>query len=251
MPPTIYWMLVDATQTLPEAPGVLSTSELERFLAFRFPKRQNEWLLGRWTAKSLAHSLPAYQQYPLGRIEIQNTPEGAPFIQVQDGAAQTDCLSISHCGHLALCALAPGRDLRVGADLEKIEPRTETFILDYFTPGERQIVADCPAQNRAVVVTLIWSAKEAVLKALGVGLRWDTRAVEVCAIDGILPTNTEMGGWQKYLVRAVQADNPVWAAWWQRRDEFILTLAGFSATQAETQSIHLIEKFPQAQTPGE
>ena len=54
----IYWMLIDTDQTVPEAQGVLSGSEFGKYSAFRFSKRRDEWLLGRWTAKCLAHSLP-------------------------------------------------------------------------------------------------------------------------------------------------------------------------------------------------
>ena len=48
-----------------------------------------------------------------------------------------------------------------------------------------------------MVVTLIWSAKESMLKALGVGLRRDTRTVEVQGLDGILPGGEAHGEWQK------------------------------------------------------
>ncbi len=238
----IYWMLVNSDQTTPETQGILSPSELDRFSSLRFPKRRNEWLLGRWAAKALAHSLPAYQNFSLDKIEIQNTPEGAPFIHVQGQADPTDCLSISHSGHLALCALVPGPDLRVGADLEKIEARTETFILDYFTPVECQLVEASPAETRAVLVTLIWSAKEAMLKALGVGLRWDTRMVEVNGMDVVLPAGGHPDGWQKIQVSDKMANNRFWAAWWQRRDQFVFTLAGFAAKHADIQSMHLLEK---------
>jgi 4'-phosphopantetheinyl transferase len=235
-------MLVDSDQTPPETSGALSPSELKRFAAFRFPKRQKEWLLGRWAAKALAHSLPAYQDTPLDQLEILNTPEGAPFLQVPGQAARPDCLTISHSGHLALCALAPGPGLRVGADLEKIEPRTETFILDYFTPAECQLVQASPAETRPVLVTLIWSAKEAMLKALGVGLRWDTRMVEVRTVDNILQTGHGYGKWQELPVGETAAAGRVWAGWWQRRDPYILTLVGFSTTQAGSQTIQLSEK---------
>ncbi len=238
----IYWMLVDSNQVPPEIQGVLSPSELDRFSAFRFPKRRDEWLLGRWAAKTLAHSLPAYQDFPLDQIEIGNTPEGAPYILVQGKTTPADCLTISHCEHLALSAMASGAGVRVGADLEKIEPRTETFILDYFTPAECQLVEASSSETRAVVVTLIWSTKEAMLKALGVGLRWDTRMVEVCGMDGILRAGGNPDEWQKILVREKLAHDRVWEAWWQRRDQFVLALTGFAAPQANIQSMHLVEK---------
>lgn len=240
----IYWMLVDSDLSPPQVQGVLSPSELIKFSAFRFPKRQKEWLQGRWAAKALAHSLPAYRDTPLDQIEILNTPEGAPFLQVQGQAPRADCLTISHSGHLALCALASGSGFRVGADLEKIEPRTGTFILDYFTPAECQLVETVSAENRAVVVTLIWSAKEAMLKALGVGLRWDTRMVEVRAVGDILQTSRMDGKWKKIEIGETKAGERIWNCWWRRREQFILTLAGFSTSQAGLRSARLVEKKP-------
>lgn len=238
----IYWMLVDSDLTPPQVQGVLSPSERKKFSTFRFPKRQKEWLLGRWAAKALVHSLSAYRDTPLDQIEIRNTPEGAPFLQVQGQSARADCLTISHSGHLALCALVSDPGLRVGADLEKIEQRTGTFIQDYFTPGECQLVEAASAESRAVLVTLIWSAKEAMLKALGVGLRWDTRTVEVLALGDIFQTSRANGKWQKIQVSETKAGERIWNCWWQRREQFILTLAGFSPSQAGLRSARLVEK---------
>ena len=241
MPNPIYWMLVHSQQAALEAPGFLSPSELQKYSAFKFPKRRNEWLLGRWAAKTLVHSLPAYQHYPLDQIEIHNAPEGAPYLQLPGRAARAECLTISHSGNFALCALAISLDLQVGIDMEKVEARTETFIVDYFTPTERRLVDKYPAESRAMVVTLIWSAKESMLKALGVGLRWDTRTVEVRGLDGLLTTSNDHGKWQKIQIGEQPANDRAWAAWWQRRDPFVLTLAGFAATQAEIRSAQLLE----------
>ena len=242
MPKPIYWTLVDSYQAPLETQGYLSPAELQKFASFRFPKRRNEWLLGCWTAKALAQSIPAYQQPSLDQIEICNTPEGAPYIQLTGKTTPVHCLSISHSNSFAMCALAPGQDVRVGADLEKIEARTETFILDYFTTTERQLVDICPAETRAVVVTLIWSMKESMLKALGVGLRRDTRSVEVRSVDGLLHAGNNTGKWQRIQIGEQNTSNRAWTGWWQRRDQFALTLAAYAATQAGIQSVHLVEK---------
>ena len=242
MPNPIYWMLVDSHQATLEAPDVLSPFELQKYVTFRFPKRREEWLLGRWTAKALVHSIPAYRHYPLAQIEIRNNPEGAPYLQLPERAAPAECLTISHSGSLALCALSTGLNLQIGTDLEKIEARTETFVLDYFTPSERRLVGSYPAEARAEVVTLIWSAKESMLKALGTGLRRDTRSVEVQGLDGSLPTDEDDGKWRKIQISEQPASDQAWTAWWQRRDAFILTLAGFTARPKEIQSIQLLEQ---------
>ena len=241
MPNPIYWLLANSMQAPLEVSGILSPSELQKYSAFRFPKRRNEWLLGRWAAKTLLQGIPAYRQYHLDQIEIQNTTQGAPYLQLPGRAAPEECLTISHSGDLAACALATGLDLPVGIDLEKVEARTETFVLDYFTPAEQQLVEQFPAETRAMVVTLIWSAKESMLKALGVGLRQDTRSVEVLGLEGLLSNGDGHREWNKVRVGEQPAGQRAWAAWWQRRDSYILTLAGYAATPAEIQSARLVE----------
>ena len=241
MPNPIYWTLVDSRQAALEAPGILSPSELQKYAIFRFPKRRNEWMLGRWTAKTMVHAIPTYQHYALDQIEVCNTPEGAPYLQLPGRAAPAECLTISHSGNFALCALAPGLGLQVGADLEIVEARTEMFVLDYFTPAERDLVDNYTAETRALVVTLIWSAKESMLKALGVGLRRDTRTVEVQGMDSNSPTGNDHSTWQKIQVGEQPASQRAWAAWWQHRGSFVLTLAGFAVTPAEILSIQLVE----------
>jgi 4'-phosphopantetheinyl transferase len=239
MPTPIYWMLVNADQLPPDPRKVLSISEQAHFAGFRFPKRRDEWLLGRWAAKSLAASLPVCQSIPIDRIQIANTAEGAPYYQVVDGLTPADCLTISHSDRLAFCALCSAPGLHIGADLEKIDPRSGTFVQDYFTPTERELVNGCPVESRPLLVTLIWSAKEAMLKALGVGLRLDTRMVEVCGFESSLPAQT---GWQAIRVVDNRAPGHAWIAWWQHRRPFILTLAAFAEPPADLQSIHLVEQ---------
>jgi 4'-phosphopantetheinyl transferase len=228
MPDIIHWTLVDSHRTQMETRGVLSVFEFQKFSAFRFQKRREEWLLGRWTAKSLVQSLPAYQHLPLDKIEIWNTPKGAPYILLPDGSTSRNCLSFSHRDGLAFCALASGPDLKIGADLERIEPRGGNFTVDYFTQAEQMLINSHPVMNRDLLVTLIWSAKEAMLKALGVGLRWDTRQVEISDIKGL---DVPAGEWQKIEVITRTTDYH-WSATWQRRGEYILTLAGFNTGPA-------------------
>ena len=244
MPSPIYWTLVHRSQVPPDRlKGFLSDPEFLKLSTLRFPKRRDEWLLGRWAAKCLVHSVPAYRQYALDEIQIQNAPEGAPYIQPSGEAVSPDCLSISHSDPFALCALSSDPGIRIGVDLERIEPRPASFIEDYFTNAEQELVSACPAERRMVLVNLIWSAKESMLKALGVGLRRDTRSVEVHQVDGLLPGGHK---WHKLDVREAGAAQRSWAAWWQRRGDFVITLAGFTTKQPGIQSTHLVEKKMQA-----
>jgi len=242
MPNHIYWMLVDSHQVPPEAWQFLSISELSQYRAFRFPKRGREWLLGRWNAKALAHSLPAYRHYPLNQIEIATRPEGAPYLRLPDRVVPAGCLTISHSGNLAACALITSPGLQIGVDLEKIEARPGSFVQDYFTGSEQQLVEQYPVDTRALLTTLVWSVKESMLKALGVGLHWDTRRVEVESLEGILSGGIHSNRWRKISIREQPDSGRVWMARWRRQDAFVLTLAGYSAAQAPIQSVRLLEK---------
>jgi 4'-phosphopantetheinyl transferase len=241
--PAIYWTLVHHSQIpFDRAKGFLSNAEFQKLSTLRFPKRRSEWLLGRWAAKSLVQNLPAYRQYSLDEIEIHNAPEGAPYIRPPGGSISPDCLTISHSDRSALCAVSQDPAIRVGVDLEVIELRSSVFLADYFTQAEQDLVHTYPAEMWETVITLIWSAKESMLKALGVGLRWDTRKVVVHEIQALHSGKTGFGEWQKIQVEDLNQRDRVWSAWWQRRDNFVITLAGFSTVQPDIQSIHLVEK---------
>ena len=174
-------------------------------------------------------SLPEYSALAPTLVEIGNNEEGAPFIRLPDGVSQPGCLSISHSGGQAFCAFSFHPSLRLGADLERLEPRPESVIHDYFTPGEQRLAA---AQPEAA--TLIWSLKESMLKALGTGLRVDTRRVEALCLDG-----DQVGGWRTVRVTEAGMENRPWRAWWQRRGDFVLTMTAFAAGEQE---ISLVEQ---------
>jgi 4'-phosphopantetheinyl transferase len=236
-PSYIYWLLTERTAaSLSEAGAFLSLGEQQKLSKMRFSKRRDEWLLGRWTAKSLICSLPDYQGFSEAEIEIVNTPEGAPLIRLPDGQISPDCLSISHSGQLAFCTLTQAPMLKIGADLEKVEPRSEDLVKDFFTPAEQRLADSFPGEEWHTAITLIWSMKEAMLKALGVGLHWDTRLVEVRAIEDEVP-----GGWRAATVGEPGTKNRPWAAWWQRRGDFVMTIAGF-AEHAGPSSVSLVEQ---------
>jgi 4'-phosphopantetheinyl transferase len=183
----------------------------------RFPKRRQDWLLGRSAAKALVRAVldPA----PQALLEIRPAPGGAPLVYI-DGTPRTDlCLSISHSGSRAFCALAALPGVRIGADLELVEPRSEAFVQDYFTPAELAWLHSLEDRDRPLGASLLWSAKESMLKALQVGLRMDTRRVEVREVAGIGEAG---GGWKRMSVAAGEL---AWQAWWRTNGDYVQTLA--------------------------
>lgn len=185
----IYWHLCSTAESgvtgVPQ-PDFLSASERRTYAGLRFPKRRDEWLLGRWTAKQLLQcSLASYRGLPLTAISVSSDPDGAPYLAVEGEGRLPATLSISHRAGRVFCALSPAVSPSIGVDIERVEPRSAAFVNDFFTAGEAERVWSCPEPVRDVLVTVIWSAKESVLKALREGLRLDTRRVEIVHVSGI------------------------------------------------------------------
>ncbi len=244
MSPTIFWTLVKKESVDLEAvDAFLSPSERQFLAGLRFEKRRNDWLLGRRAAKTLAAGLPEFQGQPLAQIEIRTRLEGAPYICLPDGNCPPHSLSLSHSSDLALCALTLAPGLMIGADLEKVEPRLQGFIEDYFTPEEQAIVRAAAPERRDRIITLGWSLKEAMLKALGVGLRWDTRKVEVNGLKLDTAADAE-NTWKAIQVRDHGQEPRGWSACWTERNGFVLAAAGCTQDATAPGELRMVEMNP-------
>lgn len=208
----ISWMRSDSAGASPE--NFLSETELQKLAQMRFPHRREEWLLGRWMAKRL---LAAVEGRDPRAWQVENEADGQPYVQA-DGERLPGCLSISHRSGQAVCAWTSAPGVALGIDLERIEPRSPAFVRDYFTAAEQTLIEGAARERDAV---LVWSAKEAMLKALGRGLRLDTRTVEVMRIA----SHGEIAGWRGLTVHCPARPELTWWAGWRSAGDFILTLA--------------------------
>ena len=223
----IYWTLKEAEGELlgllaDPNQKIFSENELARCNKMKIEKRKKEWVLGRMTAKTLLSSdgLP-YAGQSMSSILIDNQPEGAPYLP---NAIVAGSLSISHREDIAVAAYTSLQSTHLGIDLEKIEPREMSFVEDFFTEAEADYTMQLTGEAQTVWVTLVWSAKEAVLKAWQKGLRLDTRSIEIHPIDPNLLI-TKPPTWQPMRWQANIAGYPRCWLGWQRLNDFILTLA--------------------------
>jgi 4'-phosphopantetheinyl transferase len=217
-----YW-LTQATEDMPITNDWLSSAEILRLNNFRFPKRRTDWRLGRWTAKQAIASCLRWPAHPmlLAQIEIRATFSGAPEALLP-GVTTPFSFSISHRAGMAMCAVSSVR-VKLGCDVELVEPRTPSFVTDYFSPEEQNHVAREAPENHPEVVTLLWSAKESALKALGQGLRLDTRDVSVTLRED----QPDISGWSPLQVRCPNAQTL--QGWWRAMDDFVYTVVSHPA----------------------
>lgn len=144
----------------------LSDEERARWQAFPSARRQQEFLTGRAAARALVGE----------RMNL--APSDVPLRVAESGAVDVDggFVSIAHSGDEAVAVFA---ERPVGIDLERVRARRagiERFILH---PEEGALLDALPlARTQALI--LVWTAKEAALKARRSGLR-------------LLPTRLRLG----------------------------------------------------------
>ena len=218
-PPGPFVLLLSAEE-VPEDSAWLGPAEQEQLARLRVPKRRRDFLVGRLAAKrALALHEGEHEEEALRRFEVRPTEGGAPRA-FRDGLPYPVALSLSHSDGWAAALVNPEPG-PVGCDLERVETRSASFLGDYFTRDEQSFVSAGGAPERALRATLVWSAKESVMKALGEGLRLPPTSVEVSPSMG----SESDGGWRRFAVSAPPLASRL-RGFWRRAGGFLLTLAG-------------------------
>ena len=112
----------------------------------------------------------------MGLILLEPDVHGRP--RVQD--AQGRSLAISQASAPGVRILAIAQDGRIGVDLEPLQPsQVLESASELFLPAERDWAASLSGPARTRILLAIWTAKEAMLKALGYGLRFGMDQIEL------------------------------------------------------------------------
>jgi phosphopantetheinyl transferase len=201
--------------------GRLGDAELVELGRLRLPKRRAEWLAARLAAKQLyIRCHPKGAGVPEADLQVGKEDGGKPFLRMKGVGRLPGCLSMSHSQGKVFCALSHENSVQFGVDVERIEPRARGMIQDFFTAGEIAAIVNFKGHEHLFWMNLIWSAKEAFLKAIGCGLRMDTRTMEV------LPDRREfpMSGWSSLRVHAPRITQNVWHVLFRREEGYVLSL---------------------------
>lgn len=146
-----------AVESLPNATEHARAGRLV-FAADRLRQLHSRGLLRLLLGASLGH--------PPHSLRFIANPHGKPAL----ADAPELHFNLSHCHDRALIGLT--RAAPIGVDVERIRPLADrdALITHCFSPAEQAWLAGRPASSREPDFFRIWTAKEAVLKALGSGL---------------------------------------------------------------------------------
>jgi len=133
----------------------LTPGEERQLASLRNPGRRRDWLAGRLAAKKASEKM-----FRSPDREVLNRDSGQPYFSGRPDFS----LSITHNRGFALALVC--RQV-VGVDMEWIEPRPLSFNHYFLSSSEQAALEGKPDREEAV--TLYWTRKEAVAKALGLG----------------------------------------------------------------------------------
>lgn len=106
-----------------------------------------------------------------GDVELSRSEAGKPYVTKEVRGQSAITFNMSHAHGRALIAVSKGQE--VGVDLERIRLDVEVAKLSerYFAASEHTAIMQSAQEQRATRFFRYWVAKEAVLKAQGIGLR--------------------------------------------------------------------------------
>lgn len=156
---------------------------------------RRQWMRGRVAAKDAVRLL-LLDQYsimaPLETIGILPDSQGRPQVTCSalPKTSTWISVSISHCGNssVALATEQTGAGHGVGIDIASLIDNHDGLAEGGFCPAEIALLEECPESARPHWLLRLWCAKEAVGKALGVGLKGNPMNYRVLRVD--LPGGT-------------------------------------------------------------
>jgi 4'-phosphopantetheinyl transferase len=132
------------------------------------------------------------------RVALAGRADGSPTVHVSLARAG---------GRVALAVTAAGP---VGIDLESVaDVGRAPVAAALLSPAEADAVRALPAPAAETALAELWTAKEAVLKAAGIGLRVDPRDLSIRLDPLTAPAGNGDGAEQRRLVEWPQAPFPV------------------------------------------
>ncbi|MCI5142458.1 MAG: 4'-phosphopantetheinyl transferase superfamily protein [Candidatus Electrothrix sp. ATG1] len=151
---------------------VLSPAEQGYFQRFQYMKRKKEWLGGRIAAKAAMLTFSrASDNQKLNSITILPNKHGRPIAEKvpaclsAQGSELIISLSHSDCFAVGLARLTR-KGASCGVDLQKISTKLAGLTSHFATDEELQLLAKQADCDEDIRLTMLWTAKEALKKAL-------------------------------------------------------------------------------------
>ncbi len=175
----VHLWLLDVRQfnnVLAEQTLLLMSSD-ERERAQKFIRGKEEYIASRWLLRKV---LGQYLQQAPASLVFSRGEKGKPYI-----ANNSIRFNLSHSDHWAVLALA--QDMELGVDIEQIRNSRDLLGIaeNYYHPDEFAQLRQRQGDEELRFFYQLWTLKEALLKAMGVGISAGLENLNFNLQDGI------------------------------------------------------------------
>jgi 4'-phosphopantetheinyl transferase len=214
--PTDVWLISCAGADDPGCLDILSEEEHRRASSFVFAEHRRRYVQAHVCLRQI---LSQYMSISAGSLKFRYTESGKPSLENTGGSSPLN-FNLSHSAELAVVAVTTAPE--IGVDVEQIRPipEWEDISRSTFHPDEADWVRSHPADRRNEAFFQVWTAKEAYVKASGLGL---AHPLDSFSVVGSAPQ-------QEYIVTRLDlpsgyagavAHPPPWRGirqkWWQAK----------------------------------
>jgi 4'-phosphopantetheinyl transferase len=160
----VHLWLLDIQQfsnhAMKQALEMMSGDEHER--AQKFLRGKNEYIASRWLLRKV---LGLYLQESPETVVFKRSEKGKPYVP---GSSLQ--FNLSHSGHWAVLAVA--RNMQIGIDVEQGKHSRDLagIAANYYHPDEFTQLQQRQGEEQTRFFYQLWTLKEALLKAMGVGI---------------------------------------------------------------------------------
>lgn len=150
----------------------LNVKEREHYLGIKSSSRKNSFLHGRYVAKTAVSNLIGCD---LKEISIGIGIFNYPIVEINRNKKYN--VSLSHCRSIG-AAIAFEEDIIIGIDIEEIKLGFESRVYNSLVENEKLLIS----KNKCLEIessAVIWTAKEALSKAIKTGLTVPLGILEV------------------------------------------------------------------------
>jgi len=159
---------------------LLSDAERQRATRFAFARDRRRFIVARARLRQLlARRLGVRPE----AVELVYGARGKPALAPRFADLGVS-FNVSHCGEVAVYALAYGRAVGIDVEAVRVLPDGDQLAARFFAPRERAVYRALPARDKPVGFFNCWTRKEAVIKALGDGLAYPLDRFEVSLAPG-------------------------------------------------------------------
>ncbi len=204
---------LDLTACTPGDWALLDDGELTRAARFRFERHRTRFVAAHAGMRRL---LGARLDVPPDQVRLATTAEGKPVLADSDGlpgkpesAQPPFWFNLTHSETVGYLAIAPwiiGVDVEVVRSFDELQPLMESCC----SPEEMTALSAEPVELRARRFLQVWTRKEAVLKAWGVGIgAIPLRELQVGIDEDLLPGRTGAPAGPALRLRSLVSENEV------------------------------------------